>query len=443
MNYYQHIRNSIFLAFPVMIGQLGHVVVGVVDSLMVGRLGTEELAAVSLSNSFFGFALLFGIGLSYGITPLISSAKGENKKKSIGIILYNGLLINFLFAIFLAFILIISKFILLELDQNKNVLDLTFPYLDVIAVSLIPLMIFQTFKQYIEGLGFTKEPMIISVIANVLNIVLNYLLIFGVGGFPRLEVLGAGYASLISRVFMMVCIIIYVLQTKKFNNFINQLNFLSIKRKIINKILAIGVPSGVQFVFEIGSFSVAAVMIGWFGAEALASHQIALNLASITYMIATGISASSMISLGYFYGEKNYEDLKKSGYANFIIVSIMMGIFGILFILFRKELPGLYIDDSNVIILASNLIIIAALFQIPDGIQSVGLGVLRGIRDTKVPTLVTFVAYWIIAIPLCYFLGVTKNYGPIGIWIGLMMGLWIAAIFHLLRFSYITKKIIG
>tara|TARA_B100001559_G_scaffold123584_1_gene103995 strand:- start:729 stop:1961 length:1233 start_codon:yes stop_codon:yes gene_type:complete len=409
---------------------------------MVGRLGTEELAAVSLSNSFFNFVLLFGIGLSYGITPLISSSKGENKKKSIGVVLYNGLLINFLFAIFLSFILIISKFILLELDQNKNVLELTFPYLDVIAISLIPLMIFQTFKQYIEGLGFTKQPMVISVVANVLNIVLNYLLIFGVGGFPRLEVLGAGYASLISRVFMMVCIIIYVLQAKKFNNFINQLNFLSIKRKIINKILGIGVPSGFQFVFEIGSFSIAAVMIGWFGAEALASHQIALNLASITYMIATGISASSMISLGYFYGKKNYADLKKSGYANFIIVSIMMGIFGVLFILFRKELPAFYIDDPDVIILASNLIIIAALFQIPDGIQSVGLGVLRGIRDTKVPTLVTFVAYWIIAIPLCYFLGVTKNYGPIGIWIGLMMGLWIAAIFHLLRFSYITKKII-
>ena len=442
MNYYQHIRNSIFLAFPIMLSQLGHVVVGVVDSLMVGRLGTEELAAVSLSNSFFNFVLLFGIGLSYGITPLISSSKGENKKKSIGVVLYNGLLINFLFAIFLSFILIISKFILLELDQNKNVLELTFPYLDVIAISLIPLMIFQTFKQYIEGLGFTKQPMVISVVANVLNIVLNYLLIFGVGGFPRLEVLGAGYASLISRVFMMVCIIIYVLQAKKFNNFIKQLNFLSIKRKIINKILGIGVPSGFQFVFEIGSFSIAAVMIGWFGAEALASHQIALNLASITYMIATGISASSMISLGYFYGKKNYADLKKSGYANFIIVSIMMGIFGVLFILFRKELPAFYIDDPDVIILASNLIIIAALFQIPDGIQSVGLGVLRGIRDTKVPTLVTFVAYWIIAIPLCYFLGVTKNYGPIGIWIGLMMGLWIAAIFHLLRFSYITKKII-
>ena len=442
MNYYQHIRNSIFLAFPIMLSQLGHVVVGVVDSLMVGRLGTEELAAVSLSNSFFNFVLLFGIGLSYGITPLISSSKGENKNKSIGVILYNGLLINFLFAIFLSFILIISKFILLELDQNKNVLELTFPYLDVIAISLIPLMIFQTFKQYIEGLGFTKQPMVISVVANVLNIVLNYLLIFGVGGFPRLEVLGAGYASLISRVFMMCCIIIYVFQTKKFNNFINQLNFLSIKKKIINKILGIGVPSGFQFVFEIGSFSIAAVMIGWFGAEALASHQIALNLASITYMIATGISASSMISLGYFYGKKNYSDLKKSGYANFIIVSIMMGIFGVLFILFRKELPAFYIDDPDVIILASNLIIIAALFQIPDGIQSVGLGVLRGIRDTKVPTLVTFVAYWIIAIPLCYFLGVTKNYGPIGIWIGLMMGLWIAAIFHLLRFSYITKKII-
>ncbi len=441
MNYYQHFRKSIFLAFPIMLSQLGHIIVGVVDSLMVGRLGTEELAAVSLSNSFFGFVLLFGIGLSYGITPLIASAKGENKKKSIGNILYNGLFINFLLAIFLSVILIISKYILLGLDQNKNVLDLTFPYLNIISISLIPLMIFQTFRQYIEGLGFTKQPMIISVIANILNIILNYLLIFGVWGFPRLEVLGAGYASLISRVFMMICIILYVIRTQKFNHLINKINFVSIKRKIIVKILAIGIPSGFQFVFEVGAFSLATIMIGWFGAEALASHQIALNLASITYMIASGISASSMISLGYYYGEKNYKDLRKSGNVNFTIVIIMMAIFGIIFFWFRKELPTLYIDNEKVLVLASNLIIIAALFQIPDGIQSVGLGVLRGIRDTKVPTLVTFVAYWIIAIPLCYFLGVMKNYGPIGIWVGLMIGLWIAAIFHLLRFNYITKKI--
>lgn len=442
MDYYQHFKKSFSLAFPIMLSQLGHILVGVVDSIMVGKLGTEELAAVSLSNSFFGFVLLFGMGISYGITPLISSAKGEDKKKSIGIILYNGLFINFLFAVFLTLILIVSKYLLIELDQNKNVLDLTFPYLDIISISLIPLMIFQTFRQYIEGLGFTKEPMIISIIANLLNIILNYLLIFGVWGFPRLEILGAGYASLISRVFMMFCVILLVMRNQKFNFFINKLNFIFFKRKIINKILAIGIPSGFQFVFEVGAFSVGTIMIGWFGAEALAAHQIALNLASITYMIASGISASSMISLGYFYGKKNYDDLQKSGYINFIMVSVMMAFFGFLFILFRSELPTLYIDNEKVLVLASNLIIIAALFQIPDGIQSVGLGVLRGIRDTKIPTLVTFISYWIIAIPISYFIGVVNNYGPIGIWIGLMIGLWIAAIFHLIRFNYITKKII-
>ena len=213
MNYYQHFKKSFSLAFPIMLSQLGHILVGVVDSIMVGKLGTEELAAVSLSNSFFGFILLFGMGISYGITPLISSAKGEDKKKSIGIILYNGLFINFLLAVFLTLILIVSKYLLIELDQNKNVLDLTFPYLDIISISLIPLMIFQTFRQYIEGLGFTKEPMIISIIANLLNIILNYLLIFGVWGFPRLEILGAGYASLISRVFMMFCVILLVKQS--------------------------------------------------------------------------------------------------------------------------------------------------------------------------------------------------------------------------------------
>jgi len=440
MTFYQHFRKSMALAFPIMLSQFGHILVGVVDSLMVGRLGTEELAAVSLSSSLFAFVLLFGIGLSYGITPLISSAKAENKKKSIGAIINNGLFINFLFAVLLCILLILFKYFLLELDQNPEVLQITFPYLDIISISLIPLMIFQTFRQSIEGLGFTKQAMIISVVANILNIILNYILIFGELGFPRLEVLGAGYASLISRIFMAFCIIILFLKNVKFSIYIVELNWFSFRKKILTKILAIGIPSGFQFVFEVGAFSVATVMVGWFGAEALAAHQIALNLSSVTYMIASGISASSMISLGYFLGEKNFIDLKKSGFVNFFIVIIMMTIFGIIFISLREVLPKLYIDNDNVIPLASSLLIIAGLFQIPDGIQSVGLGVLRGIRDTKVPTFVTLISYWFIAIPISYFLGVIKNYGPVGIWLGLLMGLSLAAIFHLIRFNYITKK---
>ena len=418
-----------------MISQLGHITVGVFDSLMIGKVSVSQLAAVSLATSIFSFILLFCIGLSYGITPLISSS--DRGKKYVSSILYNGMLVNVISCILLVSFVILTKHLLSYLGQDQEVLFHTYSYLDIICISLIPLILFQTFKQFIEGLGFTKPSMYISVISNVINIVLNAVLIFGLFGFPRLEIVGAAYATLISRVIMFLLILIYCLNDRRFSKYILKTKFL-VNLNHIKDIFRIGFASGLQYIFEVGAFSVATVMTGSIGAIHLAAHQIALNLASISYMIASGIGSASMISLSYYDGKRNFEDMRRSGFACFLLVFILMIVSALIFIIFRNYLPVLYVDDTRVISIASTLLIFAGLFQISDGIQAVGLGILRGIRDIKKPTIVTFISYWIISIPLSYFLGIEYGYGVYGIWIGLSVGLTLAAIFHVTRFNYLT-----
>ena len=430
-----HLLKNLSLSFPIMISQLGHITVGVFDSLMIGKVSVSQLAAVSLATSIFSFILLFCIGLSYGITPLISSS--DRGKKYVSSILYNGMLVNVISCILLVSFVILTKHLLSYLGQDEEVLFHTYSYLDIICISLIPLILFQTFKQFIEGLGFTKPSMYISVISNVINIVLNAVLIFGLFGFPRLEIIGAAYATLISRVIMFLLILIYCLNDRRFSKYILKRKFL-VNLNHIKDIFRIGFASGLQYIFEVGAFSVATVMTGSIGAIHLAAHQIALNLASISYMIASGIGSASMISLSYYDGKRNFEDMRRSGFASFLLVFILMIVSALVFIIFRNYLPVLYVDDSSVINIASTLLIIAGLFQISDGIQAVGLGILRGIRDIKKPTVVTFISYWIISIPLSYFLGIEYGYGVYGIWIGLSIGLTLAAIFHVARFNYLT-----
>ena len=430
-----HLLKNLSLSFPIMISQLGHITVGVFDSLMIGKVSVSQLAAVSLATSIFSFILLFCIGLSYGITPLISSS--DKGKKYVSSILYNGMLVNVISCILLVSFVILTKHLLSYLGQDQEVLFHTYSYLDIICISLIPLILFQTFKQFIEGLGFTKPSMYISVISNVINIVLNAVLIFGLFGFPRLEIIGAAYATLISRVIMFLLILIYCLNDRRFSKYILKRKFL-VNLNHIKDIFRIGFASGLQYIFEVGAFSVATVMTGSIGAIHLAAHQIALNLASISYMIASGIGSASMISLSYYDGKRNFEDMRRSGFASFLLVFILMIVSALVFIIFRNYLPVLYVDDSSVISIASTLLIIAGLFQISDGIQAVGLGILRGIRDIKKPTIVTFISYWIISIPLSYFLGIEYGYGVYGIWIGLSVGLTLAAIFHVTRFNYLT-----
>ena len=422
-----------------MLSQLGHVLVGVADSIMVGDLGAEPLAAVSLANSLFFLVLMFGIGISLAITPLVAAADGGSATHDAYQFFRHGLVINLVVGAGLCLLLIGAAPILHMLDQPPTVVALTIPYLVIITVSLLPFMIFQTFKQYAEGLSLTRTAMFITIGANLLNVGLNYLLIYGYGGFPALGLNGAGIATLVARVVMMIAIAMYVLRAPWFAW--QPLRWRSLQRNIISRMLRIGVPTGFQYVFEVGAFSFASIMMGWLGAEALAAHQIALNLAAISYMVATGLAAAATVRIGNQLGQRDIPNMRRVGWSALLMSMAVMGTSALAFVLFNQFLPSLYIDDESVITLASSLLMIAAVFQLSDGVQAVGLGMLRGLTDVKIPTLIALVAYWVIALPLGYVLAFPLGWGARGIWLGLSAGLTLAAVLLPGRFYRLSSKL--
>lgn len=439
--YSEHFRKNFLLAYPVMLSQLGYVMVGVADSVMVGRLGAEPLAAASLGNSIFSVALMFGIGISYAISPLVALADGEGDHRQSAGILKHGLLINLVVGTTLFLIVPSASFILYLLNQPQEVVNLAIPYIGIISFSLIPFMFFQSYKQFAEGLSVTKQAMYIIIASNVLNVILNYILIYGELGMPALGLNGAGWATFISRVVMAVAMVLYIYKSSRYLIYIRNFSFRNFSKKIIIKMLKIGIPTGMQFIFEVGAFSFAAIMIGWSGATALAAHQIALSLAAVSYMMATGISAAATVRVGNQLGRNDIFNLRLAGFTTFAMGAAFMTISCIIFLVGREFLPSLYINEQDVIQLAASLLIIAAFFQISDGIQVVGLGALRGMGDVKIPTLITLIAYWVLGLPIGYLLSIPLELGPRGIWYGLLIGLSTAAVMLFTRFNYISKKL--
>lgn len=438
--YKNHIKRTISLAYPVTIGQLGHVMLGVVDSMMVGRVGAVPLAAASLVNGLVFLVMVFGLGMSLAITPLVAIAKGQENQQECGAVLQNALLINSLLAVGLTIAVYFLSDLIFYLNQSPEVAAQASSYAKIIGLSILPFMIFQSYRQFIEGMFYTRPAMYISIGANIVNAFGNWVLIYGNLGFPAYGLDGAGYATFITRIFMALTIMIYVIFSPRFKEFNPAPRFRAIDRTIIKKILNIGIPTGFQHFFEVGAFAFSAVMIGWLGSKPLAAHQIALNMASITFMIILGISAAGTIRVGNALGRKNMMEVREAAFTAILMAASIMACFGITFIMFRTTLPTLYINDPEVISIAASLLIIAALFQVSDGVQAVGLGVLRGITDVKMPMIISLVAYWIIAFPVGYCLGFILNWGVQGIWVGLLLGLTIAAIFFSLRFHHKTKK---
>lgn len=442
MSIKNHLKETLKLAYPVAIGHLGHIMLGVVDSLMIGKVGAVPLAASSLVNSLLILILILGIGMSFAVTPLVAIRKGSDKHDECGVILRQALIVNIIYSVLLCGATYFLADIVDLLNQPEEVVVLAKSYMQILSFSIIPFLIFQTYRQFIEGLGNTKPAMYLNVIANVVNVFGNWLLIFGNWGFPRLGLDGAGYASLSTRVFLAAAMFIYVITSKKYKEYDPSLKFRGINFEVIKKIVRVGIPTGFQMFFEVGAFSFAAIMIGWLGTNQLAAHQIAISLASVTFMIILGISTAATIRVGNNFGRKDYVELRKSGSAALILGTVIMAFFGICFILFKDYLPLLYISDTEVISVASSLLVIAAFFQIFDGTQAVGLGILRGMVDVKIPMVMAFVAYWIISIPLGYILGFTFEMGPEGVWISLSVGLIVASIFFTYRFyKNINKKI--
>ena len=439
--YKNNYRKTFLLAYPVMLGQLGHIMVTVVDTAMVGQIGTVPQAAVALANSFYILVLVFGIGVSYGVTPLVAAADSSKNYSENAALLKHGIIINTAVGILLFIILLMASPVLNLFNQRKEVVDLAIPFLNVMMLGMIPLCIFSGFKQFTEGLSFTGVAMLITIGTNLMNILLNYLMIFGHWGFPKMGLMGSCWASFISRVAMALAMFLYVYYHKEFKVYWQGFNFKNISRDLTKKILALGVPSGLQWLFEVGAFCFAVIMIGWISPAAQAAHQIALSIAAITYMMASGLSAAASVRIGNQFGLKNLAGIRVAASSAFVMVFVFMGCAAICFILFLNVLPTFFNSDPEVTGIASSLLIIAAFFQLSDGVQVVGLGALRGINDVQIPTIITLIAYWGIGLPMSYVFAFKLNFGVIGIWIGLSLGLTVAAVLLFLRFNYVSKRI--
>ncbi|MCU0343638.1 MAG: MATE family efflux transporter [Ignavibacterium sp.] len=443
---FKNIKEEVFktfkLAYPVIIGQLGIIMMGVVDSIMVGRLGPVPLAAASLGNSLIFLILIVGIGCSIVVSPLVAILVGAKRYSECGIYFRQSLLVNVFLSLVMIGIILLGVNFIHQLNQPSEVIELTIVYMSIVGLSAFPLMIYQTYKQFIEGLSIMKPAMVIAILANVINALANWVLIFGELGFPKLGLAGAAWATFASRIFMALVIMFYVMSNEKFKQYDVTFHFRGINLPVIKKILSLGLPSGFQYFFEVGAFSFAVIMIGWIGANELAAHQIAINLASISFMGVLGISQAASIRVGNAMGEQSILKIRKAGFTGIVLGASIMFFAGLTFILLNDFLPTLYISDKNVIDIASRLIIIAALFQLSDGTQAVGIGVLRGLTDVKGPTIITFVAYWIISLPIAYVLAFYFNLGVDGVWIGLLIGLSVSAILLTLRFNHKSKQII-
>ena len=438
--YTKEFSYNLKLAYPVIIGMIGHTLVGFVDNAMVGQLGTSELAAISLGNSFVFLAMAFGIGFSTAITPLIAESDAKKNKSYTKSILSNGILVCILLGVILTIIVLISKPIIYYMGQSEEVVNLAYPYITLVAISLFPLIIFQSFKQFSDGLSFTKIAMISTVIANLINVVINYILIYGKFGFPKLELVGAGIGTLISRVIMVLIIIYFIKSNPKINQYLDNLFSLKYSSIITKKIINLGYPSALQMMFEVGFFISGIWVCGIIGINYQAANQIALNLSSLTFMVALGLSVAATIRIGNQKGLNDYKNLKRIAISIFLVTILIELIFALIFIIFSDLLPWLYLENNNnfdvleTVSLASKLLIIVALFQIFDGIQIVAQGALRGIQDVKIPSMICFLSYIIFGVPIMIYLGLYTHLKATGVWIGFLIGLMIASILLSIRF---------
>jgi len=450
-NYTKEFKYNWQLAAPVMLGMLGHTFVSFIDNIMVGQLGTAQLAAVSLGNSFMFIAMSLGIGFSTAITPLVAEADGANDFAKGKSAFKHGLFLCTVLGVLLFLLVFFAKPLMYLMKQPVEVVELAIPYLDLVAFSLIPLVVFQAFKQFSDGLSLTKYPMYATILANLVNVAFNYVLIFGKFGFPEMGIVGAAYGTLISR-FVMVAHIWWLLKGReKSKHFVTNIKILVLDKTMINKIIVLGAPSAMQMFFEVAIFTAAIWLSGLLGKNPQAANQIALNLSSMTFMVAMGLSVASMIRVGNQKGLQKYFELRRIAFSLFLLGFIFAVVFGVLFLIFNEALPKLYVDfddvinfkdNTEVVTIAAQLLIASAIFQISDSLQVIVLGALRGLQDVKIPTIITFIAYWLIGFPISWFLGKEDAYGSFGIWIGLLAGLTSAAILLFIRFNYLTKKLL-
>ena len=422
------------IAFPVMLSFAGQQMVQVMDTIMVGHLGAVELSAVSLSSAIITNITMIGLGIAMSLTPLVGIHFARNERQQSATLFQNSILLNIMMSVFLCLMLFAINPLLQFFGQPQSVLDILDGYYYCVTLSLIPYLIFMSFKQFLEGLGNTFYSMLITLGCNILNIFLNFGFIYGYMGFPELGVTGAGMATLISRVMMPIVFIIIIFVKKEYRTYLSYFSFSLFSLKMMWKLLKVGFPIAAQMTVELFSLTFMTIMMGWLGEKTLAANQIAQTMIGFSFMIANGVSSASTILVSHDYGRKDLNSIKNHAYSAIHLGIAIMICFAMLYAFGGEFLAGIFSNDKEVIDITSKLFIVVAVFEIFDGTQVTTLGALRGLTDVKRPMYYALVCYILVEIPVGYLLGFPFGLGAIGIVGGFMTGLILAAILFMLRF---------
>lgn len=439
--YQLEFKETIRLAVPIVIAQLGVILMGVTDTMMVGQLlGPVPLGAAGLGNSLAFLVMSIGLGALSVVSTFVAQARGQNNDAAISRTfragLYVAVLLGVLFAaltILLAYNLDIFQLKSVQITQSAK------SFMVIMGVSALPLLLFSAGRQFCEGLKLPRVAMFITLGALLMNLAGNWLFIKGFGMIPAFGLNGSALATLVSRVFMCAAMLGYIWANKRTNYYLKIANVKNLRAEVV-RILRIGLPGGFSFFFEIAAFTLAVVMIGWLGEAQLAAHQIAINMASTTYMMATGIAAAGAIRVGYGYGQRDYAAILRTGNVLMLLVVGFMALWCVLFVTSNNWLVSLYIQDKgSVASIAASLVLMAAVFQLSDGIQVAALGMLRSLNDVNVPTWITLFAYWGVGLPMSYVFAFPLGMDVVGVWVGLSLGLTISAILLTYRFYRLVK----
>ncbi|WP_221390802.1 MATE family efflux transporter [Dyadobacter sp. NIV53] len=432
---------TIRLALPIIIGELAQMALHLIDSAMVGAISYKQLAAAALVLNAMNIPFVIGIGMTISVSQMVSLAHGRRDSPLVSHYFFNGFILCAITALVISLTLVFGKDILYHLGQDPEVVTLAIPFMQLMGLSIIPMLLFMTLKQFADGLEYTRTAMTLSLAGMPLNILLNWLLIYGNWGFPRLELAGAGWATLITRSLMFLALGAIILKHKTFSKYIAvSSNQWKLRSKTMRELLHIGVPSSLQIGMEAGAFAVSGIIIGTLGAVAQASHQIALSCASFTFMVSMGLAQAGSIRVSNAFGGNNWSKIFIIGKSTIFTALIYGIICAIAFGVFRNQLPKAFNDNAQVLEMAGLLLLFAAVFQISDSTQAISAGLLRGIKDVKVPTILIGIAYWVVAIPFGYVLAFHYNLGAVGMWVGLIVGLTLASIFLITRFFKMTRR---
>ncbi len=416
------------------------IVLGFADTIMIGHYSKDALGAAGFVNNLFNLVIIGATGFAYGLTPQISSFFGQKNYRGIGRILKNAIAVNFSVGMFLTVIMFGVYLNIDYLDQPHELIPLIKPYFLILLVSIVPILLFNAFRQFCEGITDTTTPMLILSAGNLMNIIGNWLLIYGNAGFPELGLYGAGIATLFSRIFMLASIICVVCFRRKFRQYLIWLSVSHINRADFIQLNKLGWPLALQMGMETSAFCLSVVMVGWIGTNALAAHQIVLTVSTTFFMVYYGMGAATSIRISYFLGNGDIQNLKRTSFAGFHLILATALILNVIFWQFRTDIGVMFTDDPAVFSLVCEVFLPLVIYQFGDCLQITFANALRGIMDVRILMPFSFIAYFIISLPLSYLFGIHLGFGLLGIWMAFPFGLTSAGLMFLVRFLFKTKE---